>query len=335
MNGKIALEEHMSTLEVNELWDESGEAARNGAAYMAWVQDRLLDVEQRLRDMDACGIEQTILSLTSPGIQSITDTQLAEETARKANDRLHRDFVSAHPDRFTFFAAVAMQDPDQAASELDRAITQLGAKGAMINGYTNVDDDQTGRYLDDAANAPFWAKVAELNVPVYLHPREPLPSQQRLYDGYASLIGSAWGFGHETATHAVRLMLSGLFDEHPGIQIIVGHLGEGLPYTLPRLEHRLQKQRAGVGLGHAQRQVSHYLRHNFLITTSGHFHTRTLFNAISEIGVDRVLFSADYPFETMQDAATWFDASLLSDNDKEKVGRTNAIRIFGLTGARS
>ena len=329
---KIALEEHMSTAQVDELWDESGEAARNGQAYMSWVQERLLDVDQRLADMDACGIARTILSLTSPGIQSITDIPLAVSTAHDANDRVHRDFVSAHPERFAFFAAVAMQDPGEAATELSRAVTELGAKGVMINGYTNVGEPETGRYLDERENAPFWTQVAELDVPVYLHPREPLPSQQRLYDGYASLVGSAWGFGHETATHAVRLMLSGLFDDHPGIQIILGHLGEGLPYTLPRLEHRLRKQRNGVGLGRAQKPVTEYLAENFLLTTSGHFHTRTLLNAISEIGVERVLFSADYPFETMQDAAEWFDQALLSVNDKRTIGRTNALRIFDLGG---
>ena len=205
----------------------------------------------------------------------------------------------------------------------------------MINGYTNIGDADTGRYLDDAANAPFWGRAAELGVPIYLHPREPLPSQQRLYDGYASLVGSAWGFGHETATHAVRIMLSGLLDTHPDLQIILGHLGhlgEGLPASLPRLKHRLRKQRHGAGLGAGREPVSHYFTHNFLLTTSGHFHTRTLLAAISEIGTDRLLFSADCPFETMQDAAAWFDDSLLSENDKQKVGRLNAMRIFGLEG---
>lgn len=333
MHDKIALEEHMSTTEVDDLWDETGEAARNGEEYMGWVQARLHDADRRIEDMDDCGIAMSILSLTSPGIQSILDVDLAVDAARHANDHLHREFVAAHPDRFAFFAAVAMQDPEAAATELRRAVTTLGAKGVMINGYTNIGDAETGRYLDHEANAPFWAQVAELGVPVYLHPREPLPSQQRLYDGYASLVGSAWGFGHETATHAVRLMLSGLMDEFPGLEIILGHLGEGLPATLPRLEHRLRKQRQGVGLGRAREPVGHYFARNFLLTTSGHFHTRTLLAAIGEIGVDRLLFSADYPFETMQEAATWFDGALLADDDKRKVGRDNALRVFGLEAA--
>jgi predicted TIM-barrel fold metal-dependent hydrolase len=330
MQNKIALEEHILTPDIEATWDDSGEAERNGAAYMSWVSERLLDVKKRVEDMEACGIAKTILSLTSPGIQSITDVKVAVNAARTANDRVHEHFVSAHPDRFSFFASVAMQDPAEAGHELERAVTDLGAKGAIINGYTNVGDDQTARYLDEPENAPFWHTVANLGVPVYLHPREPLPTQRRIYDGYASLIGSAWAFGHETATHAVRLMLSGLFDTHPDIAIILGHLGEGLPFTLPRLEHRLSKQRDGIGRGSSQHTVSHYFNRNFLLTTSGHFHTRTLYNALGEIGADRLLFSVDYPYESMQDAAAWFDASLLSHNDRRKVGRENAERIFDL-----
>lgn len=330
MHDKIALEEHVLTPEIEVIWDDRGEAERNGAAYMSWVNERLMDVERRIEDMDACGIATTILSLTSPGIQSIVDVDAAVKAARTANDRLYETFVQAHPDRFAFFASVAMQNPAEAAHELERAVTDLGATGAIVNGYTNVGDTETARYLDEPGNAPFWHTVADLGVPVYLHPREPLPTQQRIYDGYASLIGSAWAFGHETATHAVRLMLSGLFDTHPDLTIILGHLGEGLPFNLPRLEHRLSKQRDGIGRGSAQRSVSHYFNENFLLTTSGHFHTRTLYDALSEIGADRVLFSVDYRYESMQDAADWFDASLLSHNDRQKIGRDNAARIFDL-----
>jgi len=328
MRDKIALEEHVSTGAMNSLWDDAGEASRNGKEYMNWVEQRLLDVPKRIKDMDDCGIATTILSMTSPGVQGITDVQLAVSSARQTNDYIHETFVKPHPARFAFFACVAMQDPEAAAGELRRSITELGAKGALVNGYTNIGDSQTARYLDEPDNEPFWSVAAELGAPVYLHPREPLPSQLRIYDGYSSLVGSAWAFGHETATHAVRLMLSGLFDRHPGVQVILGHLGEGLPFTLPRLEHRLSKQRNGAGLGSAKEPVSHYFNRNFLITTSGHFHTRTLQNAISEIGSDRVMFSVDYPYETMQEAAAWFDASLLCPNDRFKIGRANAARVF-------
>jgi predicted TIM-barrel fold metal-dependent hydrolase len=328
--GLIALEEHLSTPRNNELWDAAGEAARNGRAYTADVEAKLVDAEQRIALMDRLGIATTILSLTSPGVQSILDTRQAVEFARDTNDAVKHEFVDAHPGRLEFFAAVALQDPQAAADELERAVRDLGAKGALVNGYTNVRDQDTARYLDHPDNAPFWTKVAELDVPVYLHPREPLPSQRRLYEGYESLVGSAWGFGHETATHAVRLMLSGLFDTHPDLKIILGHLGEGLSFLLPRLEHRLYKQREGIGLGAAKRRVSDYFNDNFTVTTSGHFDTRSVDNTISEIGADRVIFSVDYPYESMEEAVGWFTACPLSHNDRAKIGRENAKRLFAL-----
>jgi gamma-resorcylate decarboxylase len=334
MRDKIALEEHISTNAMNAQWDSAGEAARNGKEYMGWVEARLLSVADRLTDMDECGIAFTILSMTSPGVQGVTNVDAATELAQETNDHLAETYVKAHPDRFAFFATVALQDPQAAATELRRSVTELGAKGALVNGYTNIGDTETARYLDEPENEPFWEEVAELEVPVYLHPREPLPTQLRIYEGYSSLVGSAWAFGHETSTHAVRLMLSGLFDRYPGVQVVLGHLGEGLPFTLPRLEHRLRMQRHGAGLGSAKEPVSHYFNRNFLITTSGHFHTRTLECAINEIGSDRVMFSVDYPYETMQEAAGWFDASLLCHNDRVKIGRSNAARVFGIEQQR-
>jgi gamma-resorcylate decarboxylase len=330
MDNKIALEEHLSTAENNKLWDSAGESSRNGKAYTEYIESHLVDIDERLKIMDATGIERTILSLTSPGIQSITDSDRAKEFAQRTNDLVRNDFVAKHPDRFSMFACLPTQDPEAAADELRRSVTQLNAVGALVNGYTNVGDAEHAVYLDDESFEPLWSAVADLQVPLYLHPREPLPNQVRIYEGYSSLVGSAWAFAHETGTHAVRLMLSGLFDRYPSIQIILGHLGEGLPFLLPRLEHRLNMQRDGVGLGAARRSVSEYFNDNFYITTSGHFHTRTLFNTISEIGVDRVMFSADYPYEYMEEAATWFDNSLLCHNDALKIGRENAQRLFGL-----
>jgi predicted TIM-barrel fold metal-dependent hydrolase len=330
MDNKIALEEHLSTAENNKLWDSAGESSRNGKAYTEYIESHLVDIDERLKTMDATGIERTILSLTSPGIQSITDPDRAKKFAQRTNDLVRSDFVAKHPDRFSMFASLPTQDPEAAADELRRSVTQLNAVGALVNGYTNIGDAEHAVYLDDESFEPLWSAVADLQVPLYLHPREPLPNQVRIYEGYSSLVGSAWAFAHETGTHAVRLMLSGLFDRYPSIQIILGHLGEGLPFLLPRLEHRLNMQRDGVGLGAARRSVSEYFNDNFYITTSGHFHTRTLFNTISEIGADRVMFSADYPYEYMEEAATWFDTSLLCHNEALKIGRENAQRLFGL-----
>jgi gamma-resorcylate decarboxylase len=329
MKGKIVLEEHLTTPLNNSLWDSSGEAARNGKAYMDDVERKLLDTEQRIAEMDDCGIGVAIVSLTTPGAQSILDRNKAIDFARQTNEHIAEHFVARHPDRFRAFATVALQSPRAAADELERAVTVLGFKGALINGYTNIGNADTAQYLDEAPVGEFWERVAQLDVPVYLHPREPLPSQRRIYDGYSSLVGSAWGFAHETATHAIRLMLSGLFDKYPNLTIILGHLGEGLPLMLPRVEHRLRMQRDGKGLGSAGRPVSDYFNRNFYLTTSGHFHTKSLLNAISEIGVDRVMFSVDHPYESVVTASEWFDQALISENDREKIGRTNALRLFG------
>jgi 2,3-dihydroxybenzoate decarboxylase len=330
MKHKIVFEEHFTNPLNNSLWDAVGEAARNGGSYMTDVLRKLLDTDQRIEEMDQCGIDMAILSLASPGAQSVLDVDKAIDLAKRTNDQLAEQIVARHPTRFRAFATVAMQSPRAAADELERAVTTLGLKGALINGYTNIGDENTAQYLDEAPVWEFWERAAKLNTPIYLHPREPLPNQRRIYEGYSSLIGSAWGFGHETATHAVRLMMSGLFDKYPNLTVILGHLGEGLPQTLPRLEHRLWMQREGEGLGNAKRPVTEYFSRNFVLTTSGHFHSKGLLDAISEIGVDRVMFSTDYPFESMVTASEWFDDCLLAENDREKIGRTNAVQLFGL-----
>ncbi|MFB8275999.1 amidohydrolase family protein [Nocardia colli] len=331
MHGKIALEEHLSTPANNRLWDSSGEALRNGAAYMADIERRLLDVDQRLAEMDRCGIAKAVVSLTSPGAQGIPDTAAATELARDANDFVAEHYLSAHPDRLFGFAAVALQDPAAAADEAQRAVTELGMKGVLINGYSDVGDHDTPRYLDEDSVTVFWERIAALDVPVYLHPREPLPQDgRRIYQGYDSLIGSAWGFAHETGTHAVRLMLSGLFDRFPNLTVILGHLGEGLPQLLPRLQHRLDKQHGGTGLGVNAEPLAVYFRRNFYLTTSGHFHTPALRNAIEEIGADRVLFSVDYPYESMREAMEWFDTAELDDDVRDRVAYGNAAALLRL-----
>jgi gamma-resorcylate decarboxylase len=181
-------------------------------AYFADVQKRLSDATLRLEDMDRCGIECMVLSLTQPGIQGIPDRSVAVETAKRMNDDLAAQFLAAHPNRFAAFAAVALQDVRAAGDELERAVSKLGFKGAMINGYSNIGDMDTAQYLDEQPVWDFWARVEELDVPVYLHPRSPLRNQQRIYEGYPVLAGAPWGFGAETAAHTLRLMLSGLFD---------------------------------------------------------------------------------------------------------------------------
>jgi gamma-resorcylate decarboxylase len=329
MEGKIALEEHFSTELNNSYWDAQGEESRNGKEYTRDIEKRLLDPDLCLREMDWAGIEFCILSLTSPGVQSVVDVRKAIELADSANQHA-ASIVKKHPDRFSAFAAVALQDPKRAADQLERAVKEAGFKGALINGYTNVGPDDSIQYLDEEPVREFWDRVAKLSVPVYLHPREPLASQTRSIRGYPELVGSAWAFTYETSSHAIRLMLSGLFDEYPGLQIILGHLGEGLPYILPRLQHRLDEQRDGARGSKARRRPSYYLANNFWLTTSGHYHTKPFLEAVEQVGEERVLFSVDYPYEQMTTAAQWFDEGHFSNELKVKVGRGNANKLFGL-----
>ncbi len=329
MEGKIALEEHFSTPANDRTWDAAGERARNGEVYARDVERRLGDVDALLREMDRAGVEMCIMSLTSPGVQGVADVDSAVELARDANNYAAR-FCNAHPERLASFAAVPLQDPAAAADELERAVGELGLKGALINGYSNIGQGEEVQYLDEPPVREFWARVADLDVPVYLHPREPLPSQRRALQGYPELVGSAWAFAYETSTHAVRLMLSGLFDEYPGVQVILGHLGEGLPYMISRLQHRLDEQRDGSKGATAARRPGYYFANNFHVTTSGHFHAKPLLEAIAQIGVSRVMFSVDYPYEQMDSGGRWFDDMILDEVTKRTVGRDNANRLFRL-----
>ena len=186
MDGKIAIEEHISTEHNNKYWDATGEETRNGHAYSKDIERRLLDTDAHLAEMDRAGIEFCILSLTSPGVQSVADQQEAIDLAHSANDELGAT-VRRHPDRFSGFAAVALQDPAAAAAELERAVGEYGFKGALINGYTSVGND--AQYLDDPAVRRFWAKAAALDVPVYLHPREPLSTQRRAIRSWSVPLG--------------------------------------------------------------------------------------------------------------------------------------------------
>jgi 2,3-dihydroxybenzoate decarboxylase len=322
MRGKIAVEEHFVTPSLREC------IASVGWSPEAWqrVIDGLEDVDRRLAQMDELGIELAVLSLGSDGIQGIADVDVAARMAREANDALAQ-VVAAHPDRFAGFAAVALQDPSAAADELERAVSELGLVGALVNGYSDSAGGDGGLYYDDPAYLPFWERVAALGVPLYLHPRNPLPGTPMLA-GRPELLGPTWAFAIETGTHALRLIVSGLFDRVPGLQIILGHMGEFLPFAMARLEQRLAHV-AGVDLATSPRQV---LRDNFWITISGNYHAPSLVGAMLEVGSDRLLFACDHPFEDMADGARWFDEVAISEADRLKIGRTNAQGLLGLGG---
>jgi 2,3-dihydroxybenzoate decarboxylase len=325
MQNKIALEEHFSIEGMNY------KNPVMDAPTFADVRARLIETESlRLDSMDKSGIELSILSFYSPGIQAETDPDVAVKDAKRANDFLSDDVIGRHPDRYAGFAAVPMQDPDAAADELERCVKQLGFKGAMINGYSNLHDENTGVYTDEKQFDVFWAKVAELDVPVYLHPRDPLVSQQRIYEGHPELLSAAWAYGVETSTHALRLITSGLFDRYPGVNVILGHLGETLPFGIWRVQHIINRRGMCQDL---EKNVGSYLADNFFITTSGNFRTQALLNTMLEISSDRILFSTDYPYESAEEAATWFDSCPISEPDRVRIGRENAANLFGLTVA--
>ena len=327
MQRKIALEEHFAIPET--LQDSAGFVP---GAYWEELQHRLLDIQDtRLRLMDAHGIDTMILSLNAPAVQAITDRKKAIDISRRANDVLAEE-CAKRPDRFRAFAALPLQDPEAAAEELNRCVKDLGMVGALVNGFSQDQAQGDGKellYYDLPQYRSFWGEVAKLDVPFYLHPRNPLPQDSRIYDGHPWLLGPTWAFAQETAVHALRLIGSGLFDEHPSLQIILGHMGEGIPYMLWRIDNR----NAWVKLPPkypAKKRFVDYFNENFHITTSGNFRTQTLIDAILELGADRIMFSTDWPFENIDHASDWFDAASISDADRAKIGRGNAARLFKL-----
>lgn len=324
MNGKIGLEEHFAIEET--LLDSAGFVPDS---YWQELSHRLLDIhDTRLRLMDAHGMEMMLLSLNAPTVQAMPDPKKADEVARRANDYLAEQ-VAKRPDRFQGLAALPMQDPELATRELQRCVRDLGFRGALVNGFSQVREEISAVYYDLPQYWPFWAEVEKLDVPFYLHPRNPLPSMAPIYDGHPWLLGPTWAFAQETAVHALRLMASGLFDQYPKLTIILGHLGEGLPYNMWRIDNRNAWVKAPPRYP-AKKKLGEYFQANFYLTTSGNFRTQTLIDAMLEIGADRILFSTDWPFENVDHAADWFDATSISEADRIKIGRTNAVELFKL-----
>lgn len=322
--GKIALEEHFAIEET--LMDSAGFVPED---HWSELKSRILDIQdRRLRLMDEFGIERMILSLNAPAIQAVANARQANELARRANDALAAE-IEKRPGRFSGFAALPMQDPDLAIQELRRCVADLGFKGALVNGFTQVESTAKAVYYDLPQYWPFWAAVEQLDVPFYLHPRNPLAADAQIYEGHSWLLGPTWAFGHETAVHALRLMGSGLFDAHPRLAIILGHMGEGLPYNMWRVDNRNGWVKAPPK-HKAKRKIADYFQSNFYLTTSGNFRTQSLIDAILEVGADRIMFSTDWPFENIDHAAIWFDATSISESDRLKIGRLNAIKLFKL-----
>jgi predicted TIM-barrel fold metal-dependent hydrolase len=310
----IALEEHYLDPEV-KAHIASGD--RTGGPDIA---ARLEDVGQgRIAEMDAAGIDVQVLSHGAPSIQKIADPELAVRLARAANDRL-AETVRSHPERFAGFAMLPTADAKAAADELERAVTRLGFKGAMVHGLSN------GLFLDDRRFWPIFERAQALDVPLYLHPAIPHPAVIEAYykdyvGKYPNLLRAAWGFTVETATQGIRMVLSGIFETYPRLKIILGHFGEGLPFLLWRINMALVRDGAGPSW------FRDTLCEHFWVTTSGFFSDPALLHCIQEIGIDRILFSVDYPFVENAPGTEWANRIPLSAADREKVLSGNAKRL--------
>ena len=316
---KIALEEHFLHPDFVDYWATT--APNISPNLFGKARGALEDFgEARLAAMDGIGVEKAVLSLAGPGVQAEKRTDTAVRLARQVNDFLAEE-IAKRPDRYGGFAHLAMQDPAEAANELERCVRDLGMQGAMVNGQTG------GTYLDDDRFAPFWERVSDLAVPVYIHPNNP-PEQVHMYHEHPELWGPVWSWTVETATHALRLVFAGTFDRYPGAKLILGHLGECLPYLIWRLDSRWEVSNRGEM--RLDRPPSEYFRRYVSVTTSGMCADAPLRCALDMMGQDRVLFSVDYPFEKPQEAGDWIEAAPLTEDERTHVCHLNAKALLGL-----
>jgi predicted TIM-barrel fold metal-dependent hydrolase len=320
----ITLEEHFA---FPRFFDGPGQDLKARAQQYgdraAKLLEQLCDLgEKRIAEMDAAGIDVQVLSLTSPGTEQLEAAD-AMSLASEAN-KLLAEAVKKNPTRLAGFATLPTALPDKAAEELDRMVREHDFKGAVINGH------HRGRYLDDKFFWPFLECAASLNVPIYLHPtRPPKPVIEAAYSGFSPMVNemlasAGWGWHIETGVHVIRIILGGVFDQYPNLQIVIGHLGEGLPFMLQRLDVM------PMALTKLKRPISAYLRENVHYTFSGFNFTAPFLNLLLEVGVDRIMFSADYPYASMSQARAFLDQLPVSASDKEKIAYRNAERLLRL-----
>jgi 2,3-dihydroxybenzoate decarboxylase len=314
----IALEEHYYDPEVVKHFAQFGPEMRSPA-----LQEKLLDLGAgRIKAMDEAGIDVQVLSHGAPATQKL-DAVTAVPVAKKANDFLKQK-IDASGGRLEAFAVLPSADPKAAADELERAVTKLGFKGAMLHGL-----DKDGRFLDLKEFWPIYERAAKLDVPIYMHPAVPHKAVVDAYykdylEQFPGLLTAAWGFTVETATQGIRLVLSGVFDKHPGLKIILGHLGESLPFSLWRIDMALQRP------GNARTPFRDTFREHFWITTSGNFSTPSLLCCVMEMGADRIMFSVDYPFVANPPGVKWMADVPLSPTDRENILGGTAQKLLRL-----
>jgi len=319
----VTVEEHFAH---PEFFDGPGrefkEQSRSGPRG-AQLFEQIADVgAKRLAEMDAAGIDMQLLSLQYPGVEQLEAAE-AIAVARAANDFL-ADVAKQHPTRFAGLAALPTGAPDKAAAELQERM-RAGFKGAIINGHNR------GRYLDDTFYWPILECAEALEAPIYLHPtRPPQAVIEASFGGFAPevswmLSGPGWGWHIETAVHVIRLIVGGAFDRFPKLQVVVGHLGEGLPFMLPRLDINM-----APALTKLKRSLGDYLRQNVHYTFGGFFFPATFLDLLLEVGVERIMFSVDYPYGSMARGRAFLEQLPVSAADRERIAHGNAERLFKL-----
>jgi predicted TIM-barrel fold metal-dependent hydrolase len=321
----ITVEEHFATPGfLSGLGKQFGQRLRESGPRGARIYEQLQDIgHKRVAEMDAAGIDVQLLSLNAPGVEQ-GEASDQVPASRDANDLLAAA-VKKHPQRFAGFASLPIAAPDKAAEELERTMKQLGFKGALINGHTR------GRYLDDKFFSPILERAETLNAPIYLHPTVPPKAVvDAQYGGFAPpvsavLAAAGWGWHIETAVHVLRMILGGVFDRHPKLQIVIGHLGEGLPFMLPRLNKNLPPE-----LTKLKRRLGEYLRENIHYTFGGFNFPATFLDLLLEVGPERIMFSVDYPYGSMTEARTFLEQLPVSPADRECIAHGNAEKLFRL-----
>jgi 2,3-dihydroxybenzoate decarboxylase len=344
---KIAIEEHFHTKEYikylysrkdwprREIIEEGGK--RIAREWWSPTNYRLMNPDQpnpltdlgegRLRKMDEAGIDMQVLSISFPGVELFNATD-GTAMARSINVEVS-SAVKRYPERFAGFAAIAPQDPEAAADELERAVVKLGLKGAMVNGHIR------GEYLDDQKYWVIFERAEKLDVPIYIHPKMPSPEMIKSYLAYPGLASAMLGFAAEASLHAMRLILSGIFDKFPGLKIILGHLGEALPFWLWRIDSRWEEEKKADPLSAAyyknyRKSPAQCFRDNFYVTMSGMYWEPVLQFVCSVLGSNKVMFATDYPYESSRLAAEFMESVQLSHTDKEKISHLNAEKLLGL-----
>ncbi len=289
----------------------------------------LTDLDYRLEEMDRHGVAMHLLSITGPGVQAF-DAAAGTELARVANDQLAAT-IARHPTRFAGLAAVAPQDPAAAAREIDRALGSLRLNGVIINSHTH------GEYLDDRRFWPIFEAAVAHDTPVYLHPTFPADAMIEPYSRYG-MMGALWGFGADTSLHAVRMMMGGVFDAFPTLKIVLGHLGEALPFWLGRLDNRYSNivRRGGLeplGMKSLARLPEQVFRENFFMTTSGMMTDAPLHFCLDMFGPDRLMFAVDYPYEQTAEAVAFIRAAPLDAEAMRRITHANAEALFRIAPA--